>query len=309
MNDRASQLIVRYYRAVLTLAGLLILGWFAWRSRHAFGEVLAGTQPLRFLLACVLGIVFTIVQGMLFSHLVHKHSRGNAAGPLMAAFLLSQPGKYIPGRIWSTFAQSIALRQSSSLGCLAVANVELAIIGMIQMTALGIACLHPTPIALSVGAFALATLTCVVIMLLPTISWLARGLPGLARWLHLPAIDADRRVPRLREAFALTLLSLATNFAASWSVLLAADASIPAAIRLPLLASLYLGFAAGVLALPVPAGIGVREAATVGLGAMLAPQVPAALLVSVTLLVRCWQLVTDVSCLGLGLLLQARARR
>jgi uncharacterized membrane protein YbhN (UPF0104 family) len=67
-----------------------------------------------------------------------------------------------------------------------------------------------------------------------------------------------------------------------------------------LLACLYLGFAASLLVVVVPAGIGVREAAVVGLGRMIAPELEPTLIISIALLIRCWQLLVDVASLCLG---------
>lgn len=296
----------RRYRVVLTLIGLMVLGFLAWHSRTALRDVLDNADPLRFFIACAIGVAFTAVQGVLFSQLVRKHSQGHSTTNLLAAFLMSQPGKYVPGKIWAPLMQALTLKQAANMAGLVIANVELTAIGAIQMSALGVACLFASEFLLLFCILAIASALCVVLIALPTIPWLTRAFPRLAGWLKLPLIDDDRHTARLPESLGLTLLSFATNFAASWCVLVAAGAAIPSGMQLPILASLYLGFVTGLLAFAIPAGIGVREAATVGFGALLIPQVPATLLVSVALLVRCWQLLVDASCLGLGALLQLR---
>lgn len=296
----------RHYRVALKLFGVTVLCFLAWHSRGALREVLDNVDPQHFVIACAAGVMFTVVQGLLFLRLVRKHSHGHTNSNLLAAFLLSQPGKYVPGKIWAPLMQALALKQPANVAALAVANVELTAIGAIQMSALGLACLHATELLFLSGIIAVASALCVAIIGLPTITWLARPFPRFARWLKLPAIDEDWQAARLSESLGLTLLSFAANFAASWCVLLAAGATIPSGMALHTLASLYLGFVTGLLAFPVPAGIGVREAATVGFGALLVPQIPASLLVSVALLVRCWQLLVDATCLGLGALLQSR---
>lgn len=299
----------RLLRALALSVGLAILAGLAWHSRHELGEVLAHTDPLRFLVACALGVLFAVTQGAVLSQLIRKHSREHETSGLLTAFLLSQPGKYVPGKIWSSVMQALVLKRPASMAGLAVANVELAVIGMIQMTALGVACLHPSAPLLSIGVVALATGLCLALMSLPTISWLTHAFPRVARWLRFPSPDEHERPQSVLRALGLILLSFALNFAASWYVLFAAEASVSANMRLPVLASLYLGFVTSLLALPVPAGIGVREAATVGFGAILIPQAPGALLLSIAMLARCWQLVVDAACLGIGVLLQSRLAR
>jgi hypothetical protein len=295
---------MRGYRAIVALAGFAVLGWLTWRSRTALDDVFTRVSPVPFTVACALGVVFTVVQGTLFSLLVRKHSNQHPGISLVAAFLLSQPGKNVPGKIWAPLMQALTLRQTASVGGLAVAYVELAIIGIVQMTALGLAFMTTSSPLLSVIALAAGMTACVAFSMMPTVSWLMRAFPNAVRRMRLPLASGDEHGAKLSTATGLTVLSFATNAVASWYVLRALDGSIPADMHVPILANLYLGFAASLLALPVPAGIGVREAATAGLGAVLTPQISNSLIVSIALFVRCWQLAVDASCFALGALLQ-----
>lgn len=293
-------------QAVLLLCGAIFLIWLGWTSREQLAEVFASVFPGVFFSAVILGVVFMAAQGLLFTFLLAKHGNQRGDSDAISAFLISQPGKYIPGKVWSAVMQKIVLGRRYSLGGVAIANVELVVIGAIHMTALGLACQfyqRPLLAGLSIAAgLALG----MAIMRLPTGALAARMPPAVARLLKLPAIQAHEEPVSMRDALGVSLALLGLNLAASFLVLLAAGDAIPAGQSVEILAIFYLGFAASFAAIPVPAGIGVREAAIVGIGLLLAPHVDGALLVSVALLARAWQLATDLLCFGLGVTMLAR---
>lgn len=293
-------------RAWLSVACACLLAWFAWTARHDLVEMVANCNPVVLGLAVVMGIAFTVTQGSLFAWLLAKQGARNSARDAIAAFLVSQPGKYVPGKIWSPLMQSIALKNGSAFGPITIANVELALIALVQVSALGMACLQARSPAVVTAIVAAATVACVLIGVLPTARIVASLAPRLSSLMRLnPAPTAGGRP---LPAMLICLAGLASNFVASFLVLYAAGASIPTEALLPVLAALYLGFAASILAIPVPAGIGIREFAAASLGHILAPGVPTTTIVSAALLFRCWQIIVDVACLGLGLLLAHRSR-
>jgi len=299
----------RVYRIALLLCGAVVLTWLAWEARNDLQRVLASTHPSVFVAAVALGVLFMAAQGMLFSRLMTKHGSQNETGNLVAAFLLSQPGKYIPGKIWSPVMQSFALKQETSFAGIAIANMELAAIAIIQTTALGVACLRPGSPLVITCALAAALSLSIAVMMLPTAMLIARASPRLTTMLRIrPPGNGYRNTP-LREAIALAGVTLGANFLASWCVLSAAGSVIPSGAHAPILSSLYLGFATSMLAIPVPAGIGIREAATAGVGAYIAPGIPNSLIISIALLARCWQLAVDGTCLGVGAMLQVYLKR
>jgi uncharacterized membrane protein YbhN (UPF0104 family) len=176
------------------------------------------------------------------------------------------------------------------------------------MTALGAACLaaHSATAAVALAVLGIVCGCCIT--LLPTAAAIRRLPPGFVRFLRVPVDAGIDQPPSLRNAFAINAALVGLNLIASLSVLLAAGSSIPPGQHLNVLAVFYLGFAASFLAIPVPAGVGVREAAIVALGLVLAPQVGSPVLISVALLARCWQLSIDILSLGLGASLTALKR-
>jgi hypothetical protein len=298
-NDKAS------YRIGLFLCGALVMGWLAWIARDDLLTISRNVRPGYFLIAVLLGVVFTIFQGALFAQLMAKNGSNTNFRKLISAFLLSQPGKYIPGKVWPAMMQSLVLRDLSNFTGIAIANVELFAIAMIQMTALGLACLslHSPFIMLTALFCGLALST--MIVLLPTAAILNRISARLAILLRINACGSHYCLGFLWGTLLLCGIAIICNFAASLWVLFAAGSSITPQQYGPILSSLYLAFATSLLVVPIPAGVGVREAATIGVGLLVAPEISSEVLISIALLTRCWQLLVDALCLGLGAMILA----
>jgi hypothetical protein len=299
LNGRA------FYRDVLLLCGVLVIGWLAWIARNDLALVFKNISPGYFLVAVLLGVAFTIVQSALFSQLMAKHGSKSGMADLMAAFLLSQPGKYIPGGIWPVVMQSLALRDSTSFTGIAIANVELVAIAITQMTALGLACLWFYSPFIVLTALICGLALSAGIILLPTAMLLNRISSRLATLLRIDPWEQSNHRKLFRIAVLLSGVTIGFNLGASLWVLFAAGSSITREEYAPILAALYLAFASSLLIIPVPAGVGIREAATVGVGFLVAPEIPSAVLISIALLARCWQLLVDAACLGLGTIMLA----
>lgn len=290
-------------RMTLAILGAAVLSWLAWQSRVDLQRVLVGADRAWMLLAVLLGVILTVTQALLFSSLMAKHSTAGKNSRVIAAFLLSQPGKYIPGKVWSALMQSFALRQGTGLGRITIANIEMALIAALQMAALGLTCLRPNSFGVVTGALLGGLALTTAVMRMPTTALLTRALPWLARHLRLQPETGQGRRDGIGYLTLVAGASMAVNFAASWSVLRAAGPAIPDVALMPILASLYLGFAASMLVFPVPAGIGIREATVAGLASLLAPSVTPALIISIALFTRGWQLLVDIACLCIGWLL------
>ena len=296
-------------RLLLSMLGASVLCALAWTARDELAQVFRSVDPGYFGAAVLLGTVFLFIQGVFFDALLAKHGRGSPARDVIAAFLLSQPGKYLPGKIWSAVMQSVTLGRKHAIANVAMTNVELVLVGMIHMGALGVAALLVSQPVAALATLAIGLICAASIMVLPSAALLSRLPTAIRRLLHLPDTGTDLSRGEWSKAIWLNALLGATNLVASLAVLLAAGDTIAAQQYPPILAVLYLGFAASFLT-PVPAGIGVREAATVALGLALAPGIDAAIFISVALLARCWQLITDLACFVLGAsMLAFRANR
>lgn len=300
----------RRTRAAFLALGLIAVGAMAWASRSELIAVLSGLAMEWFVGSIVLGLVLALVQGVIFHRLLSKYRAIGHPRQSVGAFLVSQPARYVPGKVWSPIVQSGVLGRGAPLAATAAANIELALLVVLQLTALGFACLWVQRPALAAGMAVLGVVASGLVLALPTGAILARWLPRLAGWLRIEAGTSERR-SSLGGAFAMTAASMALNLTASWMLVVATGPAVSSAIHVPLLAVFYLGFAASMFAVPFPAGLGVREAATVGAAALVAGQIPAAMVVSVALLARCWQLILDGLCMlaGYGLLVVRPATR
>lgn len=296
-------------RLVLLVCGAVVLGWLGWTARDELSQVFSSIEPGYFVAAVLLGILFMVAQARLFAGLLAKQSgRGGNQRAEVAAFLVAQPGKYIPGKIWTAVMQSIALNHQHSLARVAIVNVELLVISAVHMTALGVFLLLLPNYLSAAFLLALGLVIAAGILRLPTVR-IANWFPSkLGQWLGLELIEPGRSGIPIHTALVSSGALAAVNLIASLCVLWSAGDAIEAGQHAGILAVFYLGFAASFLALPVPAGVGVREAAVVGLGLLLIPDVSGSLLISVALLARCWQLIVDVACFGLGAAMQARVR-
>ena len=151
-------------RIVLLLLGLGAIAWLAWANRVPFGAMLRSVQPTAFALAIASGVLFTATQGALYILLMRKHGQHASPRMLMAAFLVSQPGKYVPGKIWMPLMQSVALGNHGRLVEVAIANVELAALGLLQMTTLGLALLWRESPSIVVAVTVAGTGACVLVL-------------------------------------------------------------------------------------------------------------------------------------------------
>lgn len=290
-------------RVVLTLFGLGLLVWFAWYSRDELRQLFANCDPGLLAVSIILGVVFTSIQALLFASLVGKHGDQAGSRALASAYLVSQPGKYIPGKVWSLIMQSFALDNRTRFSHIAVANIELAILSTIQAVVMGLALVYADSPVAACFVFATGLIFCAIVSVLPLADWLKRLTPKLSSVLGLAVDPAGMHRLGIPRALGLNAAGMVGNLVASWCVLLAVGAEISDADRVPILASLYLGIAVSILAIPVPAGLGVREAAAVGMGAVLAPTLSASTIISMVLFFRCWQILVDIGCALLGAIL------
>ena len=293
----------RAIRIILILLGFGLLAWFTWLSHEELSRLIANCDIGLLTLSIILGVAFTFIQAVLFATLVHKHGNQTGKQILASAYLVSQPGKYIPGKVWSLAMQSLAMGNRVRISHITFANIELAIVSTIQTVTMGVALLYLDSPLIVILVVTAGLIACTIAAVFPLASRLKRLAPRLSSAVGLSTAPAEVDRLGIPRAIGLNAASMATNLAASWCVLLAAGSGIPNVDRLPILSSIYLGIAAGILALPIPAGLGVREAAAAGLGALLSPTVSAPMIISVSLLFRCWQIPVDIGCTVLGALL------
>lgn len=287
-------------RPFFLLTGLVAIIAMAWIAREELIALWSTLQISMMALATVAGVILMTTQGVLFRVLMAKHGSSATSSKLIATFLVSQPGKYIPGKVWPMVMQAATLGRGHGLARVALANLELIGISMLHMTGLGLACFWLHEPWLAATAAAAATILGALIVVSRT-ERIASHLPKRIRQLlGLEVITETRHAFSTGRAIVLSGSLIVINLLTSLCVLLALGPFLPRELYAPVLAVLYLGFAASMLVVPMPAGIGVREGASVGLAMLMAPEVPAHLIVSVALLARSWQLLTDGVSFAIG---------
>lgn len=244
-------------QAILGLAGTFFLVVAFRETSQRSGDIRLPDWP-DVTLAGLLVILGLIAAGKGWTALL---GRGRSRA-LDRGFYLSQLGKYIPGGLWQPAGQlGLAAGAGVPLGRASAALpvhvfIQIAAGGTVGSGA-GLLATHLPP------GLRLAPLLSLLPLVLLRRSWMVRVLDLLRRWVRgIPSGDIVPQQSAIARSYA---WSLGTFLGAGGGlVILAAslDAADPAALGLPAFA---LGWVIGFLALPVPAGIGIREAILVSL--------------------------------------------
>jgi hypothetical protein len=211
-------------------------------------------------------------------------------------FFVGQLGKYVPGSVWPVVAQM-------ELG--AGYGLSRKVIGSASLLSLGIA----VPVALAIGLLAVPALLSadgsaylLLFLVLPLAGVLLS--PPVLNPLLDRALRLARRQPLPQRLTGATVLRVALYAAGGHlllglqTYLLARDLGASGALLLPLaLGAFALATSAGVLALPVPAGAGVREAVLV---VSLSPVLPVGQSLLLALVSRAILTAGDLSAAGLA---------
>lgn len=285
-----------WLRPLFYFAGLALLAWMAWISRAQLAELSARLEIAWFLASLPLGLLMTLCYGGLFGLILRKHGASIGVPDATLVFLESQPGKYVPGRIGSIAMQALLIQSRNPWMVTTLANIELLSICLLHMILIGAAALlykSATAITLLCAGFAAG----IALVRYHWLEWLvallrpaADDVGGSHDALTAPPIAQNAAMQALALVFA----------AASTCVLLKSSGMVADADIATVAGVLYLGWAVGTLALPVPAGFGVREAATLLIGNFFAMPISSEQLVALALLSRAWQLCVDMACLLLA---------
>ena len=217
-------------------------------------------------------------------------------------FFVSQIGKYLPGGIWNVLAAA-ELGADHRIPRKRTISVMVIALLVALVTGLSLA-LATTPLLPQVAGWQPKLL---IFLLPPLVCLLA---PPVLNWLLELALRLSRRPPMQDKVTIRGVVSASTWSVASWLVaglqvwLLARGVGLASGMQpFALSLSAYaVGWAAGLLVIVAPAGVGVRE---VVMGAVLANQLSASSVIVVVLLSRVMLTVAD---LVLGLLWLIRFR-
>lgn len=291
----------RRLRTAATMTSLLVLSWLVWDVWDDIVLTLSDTSPHLLVASIAFGVAFTAIQGLVFAILMARHTDPGPTWRMVCAFLLSQPSKYIPGKVWPVFVQSAVIGSRAPPVPVTLANLELFLLNLLHLVALGVLCHEGfTPVGI-VSALAIGPVAGALVMRVPTGRLVERLAPSIGRRLGMASSRDRGRVSAL-PAGGTILASMLANLSASYLVLMAAMGIVPGDQILAVLSVLYLSNVAGTLVFLIPAGLGVRELAAAGLGAMMLPGTPASLVVTAALVFRLWQVLVDAASFATGAL-------
>jgi hypothetical protein len=272
--------IRRALRAGSALAGLAALAFLAGTLVDSWSELgrrLATFDPAPFGLGVALIMLQTVLVAAVWRDLLRLLGAEAGLARSYRLIFLAALGKYLPGKVWALGGVAV-LAPAAGVPPRAAA---LASTGTVALVAIGGAL---------VGGLAYLLWRLAVA---PPLVLAAAGGLALAPWLAAGA-GVSRR-PRL----ALRALAAANG---SWLLLALANWSIARAIwpvgldlAPPILASAALGWAAGLAAIAIPAGLGVREAVQ---ALALADVLPPATATAFALLVRVALILADLLAAG-----------
>lgn len=239
--------------AVWFLAGRLVAGWD--QSRQALATATWGWLAVAAAAAGATVVAVAVAWHRVLAVLA-------PAPPLPATvgwFFLGEIGKYLPGMVWPILGRAELARRNGVAGPAAWASVPLSLgCGYLTSAAVGLAFLAVGPDVAGSAAVAVALAVAVavgVVALHPRL--LAVPLALAAAVLRRPL---DLRPPPWRRMLAVLpwyVPGWVLTAVATWAAARAFDADVGfGAVAFPAVLSWLLGF----LAVPVPGGVGVREA-------------------------------------------------
>ena len=219
-----------------------------------------------------------------------RHLAGAPSGAAAFAWMRSAVAKYVPGAIWYPLTAVDRLRRYGVGGHQAAAAFYVDAVGSIVAAVIIGAIALPAFIAAEAqtAAWLLVAIPATLSLHPRVFAWALRVIGRLMRrpiddvalqWRTVAGVVALHIGSWLGAGVAVQLLLRALDADASWSLVLAATA---------------LSWAAGLLAVPVPAGLGIREAALV---ALLVGEISTAIAVAVALGSRALFVGLDVLCL------------
>jgi SAM-dependent methyltransferase/uncharacterized membrane protein YbhN (UPF0104 family) len=216
--------------------------------------------------------------------------------PLAAGFYLSQLGKYLPGGVWQALAQ-VGYATRSGVPT-AQAGTRLVVFGLTQ--AAGGALVGATLVALGAGVNgilrAASLVPLLVLVALLDRRWMIRVVRWWQRRRGKPA--RDDLIPGQGAIIRASLWSVGTLVVTglAFALLLGGtDAEAPLVAAVPAFA---FAWTIGFLALPFPAGLGVREAVLL---AALVGSVPAAAIIAAAVFLRLTAIVAEAIAISVSL--------
>ena len=290
------------------VVGLAVLGLGAWlvlRSRADIERAVADLGVGVLCLAALLGVLGTVLIAQVWLVLLRGLGVQAPRREIAAVFFVSQLGKYLPGSVWPVLAQmELGHRWGAPRRTMLTANIMM--LAVVAATGLTVgAALLPWS-----GGDGLSRYGWTLVLLVPLLACLHPRTIPVAVDLALRAVG--------REPLGIRVAGRSMLAALGWGLMVwavmglhllvmtrALGAAPPAAAAAAAVGGMGLGWAAGLIFVPAPAGAGVRDAVLV---ATLAPLLGAPEALSVALASRVLLLLADVVLAGIGAALRPGRR-
>ena len=259
------------------LAGAFV-GRTLLRDREAIADALSGASPGWLGLGVALAIVGMTAIAVPWRHAIRVLGDDLPMGQVIARYYVGEIGKYLPGGVWpilgrGELARRWGVRRPAAYGSVALSLATLYLAGMAVVVA-GL----PSLLDGEDGSGPVAVLVLLPLGLLALHpAFLRRGLALVERIAHRPV---ELSLPSWGTSAALVLRYVPAWLAiggATWAVARALD---PHAPLLEVAVAAVLSWVVGFVLVPVPGGVGVREAAFVAAASSLEPGIAAAVAVA-----------------------------
>lgn len=288
---------------VATGVVLVLVGRFVWRRWDAVAAVDLDLDPGLLAISVVVLSLYLVGRALLWDDLARRSGAGIPRAEGVAAWFVSQLGKYVPGKVFLYVGRVwlYAERGRSKSRVSAAFAVETAATVVAYATAglLALAVLD-APLLERHREWILAALAAVAILAWP------RALEGATnaslRLLGRPPVELPLTGPDAARFIALYLLNWGV-FGIAFFVFVRAIHPTPVGDGLYLLGAFSLAALAGMASVFAPSGLGVREGA---LMLLLAPVLPVGVAIVVALASRLWFTGTELVGIGIARLVMAR---
>lgn len=274
------------------MLAIFALLFATWRFRGPIIDLVSSTNPWLLGASVIFAFLANYLTGLPFRHFVEQVGIKLPWPTACYLQLVAQVTKYIPGNIWGAILQA-QLVGSSRAGSLFLAGMEVTLFFLITVTTTGLALLAYCRSPL------LGVLICVCgwsgAAIIASSSWATKTILRMAklfagRSFLAPSSSPPGAVARL---FVLAALHSAVMLL-SFFCMLAATTPYRHEQLIISVASICLAWVAGTLAIFVPSGIGVREAAFVYIAAQFDLSTDIRLLTAVSIVARVAQTLPDL---------------
>lgn len=279
---------------VLALIAIAFVARTLLRDREQIGDALEQARPGWLVAATLIAAVGMVAIALPWRRALRLVGGDLPVGQLVARYFVGEIGKYVPGGVWpilgrGELARRYGVRRGAAYGSVALSLVALYLAAMLVVVA-------ALPALLSgddgTGPVAVVLLLPVGLAALhPRV--LAAALRVVERLTRRPV---DLELPTWRQSVTLVSLYVPAWLAIAAATCVVARALDPGADLLQVGAAAVLSWVVGFVLVPVPGGVGVREAAFVAAAGSLDPGIAAATAVAA----RAAFVVVDALGAGLG---------